>query len=311
MSKSLRILITVLVIAIVAAIGVYLYINNSKSSADVLSNSLSYFNVHHITDPGSATNGHHHTAIAQVTGTVTSSANNAVVPNVEIVFKSITSTNQVTVKSGINGTYSANLLAGTYMVTANGENSATYNKSYQVFTLSSLAASYLPITQDIQLKPAAVNLVKNGDFELGNTSWNLTSTFAYLGSRGVSQIVTSPVCYLNTGSCVRMQKNNSSQVYASQPLAPLQANQNYQFSAKYKTVNTGNKGYAYIYLRNVADGKVYGSVKTLVVDGDWKEIKSQFTAPANAATGKWSLLLVGYLVPNGSILYDNVSLTAN
>src|SRR5512145_916523 len=105
MSKSLKILITILIVVVLGVAGFYIYLRNSKSSADIIQNGLTYFSNHHHNTGIVDGNGHsaHHVAVARIYGVVSSNTNSStIIPNIEIVIRpnAITSPTSYTTKSG-------------------------------------------------------------------------------------------------------------------------------------------------------------------------------------------------------------------
>lgn len=317
MSKTLKVLITILVIVVLGVAGLYIYLRNSKSSADVIQNSLSYFSNHHHDNGTGSGSDHsaHHVASARIYGVVstaaTSSTSATVIPNIEIVIRPNFVTNQAPyiTKSGIDGAYSLSLPAGNYNITANDNTSANYNKTYETYILKSVEVDYLPVNQNIQLKPVVVNLIKNGNFELGDTLWSkYVATPLFFLSKGSIAIISSAQCYLNTGKCLAMTKKSSSSIYAYQKISGLEANKTYKFTVKFKTMGSGGTPQALVKFYNATTKQYFGNASAPATNGQWKDLNSQFTTTAANAGNDWRVYLYGNYVQSGTLYLDNASL---
>lgn len=153
-----------------------------------------------------------------------------------------------------------------------------------------------------------VNMIKNGDFEMGNTLWPKVISEVSSGTKGVIQIIPSPECYLGTGNCLIMNKNNSANLYASQWISTFEAGKTYKLSAKFKTLNATGTPQAFMQVYDPVTKQYLRTAKVGAENNQWKDLTGEFAiAPVN--TGHSILIsFYGNWVPTGTLIYDNITL---
>ncbi len=161
----------------------------------------------------------------------------------------------------------------------NGAHTSIVKKYFYLVTTALLLGSLPAFAQE----KAAPNLIKNPGFESGATEWNIAKDSAQVVN-DVAHSGTHSLYYSNTDAKNYKMFTQKLDVHPGQRIL---------FSAWVKGKDLTGKEGAGLYVQSYGDGKYIGGgfPATLTGTFDWKQVKGEYSIPANADTTSLGLYL--------------------